>query len=92
MKALWNNTLIAESTDIVTYDGEHYFPESALKREYTTFSNHRASDARGQAQFLSLFHKGEMLADAVWFYAEPSEAAAQLKGRVAFGKGVQIVE
>jgi len=35
---------------------------------------------------------GEMNADAVWFYPEPTEAAAEIKGRVAFWKGVQVVE
>ena len=30
--------------------------------------------------------------DAVWFYAEPNEAFAAIRGRVAFWKGVQIVE
>jgi uncharacterized protein (DUF427 family) len=30
--------------------------------------------------------------DAVWYYPEPSEAAAQIKGRVAFWKGVKVVD
>jgi len=30
--------------------------------------------------------------DAAWYYLEPSEAAAALKGRVAFARGVDIVE
>ena len=28
--------------------------------------------------------------DAVWYYPEPSEAARQIKGRVAFWKGVKV--
>ena len=35
---------------------------------------------------------GEFNPDAVWFYAEPNEAFAAIRGRVAFWKGVQIVE
>ena len=65
--------------------------ESALKREFTTFSNHRTSCAwKGQARYHSLLVNGEMNPDAVWYYPEPSEAAAQIKGRVAFWKGVQV--
>jgi uncharacterized protein (DUF427 family) len=30
--------------------------------------------------------------DAVWYYPEPSEAAQQIKGRVAFWKGVKVTE
>lgn len=92
MKAIWQGVVVAESDDTVLMDGNHYFPESTLKREYTSFSNHRSSSEKGQAHYLSLFVNGEMNADAVWFYPEPSEAAAAIKGRVAFWKGVQVVE
>jgi len=93
MKAVWNGAVIAESDDIVVLEGNHYFPEASLKREYTTFSNHRTGCAwKGQAQYLSLFVNGEMNPDAVWFYADPLPAAAEIKGRVAFWKGVQITE
>jgi uncharacterized protein (DUF427 family) len=27
---------------------------------------------------------------AVWYYAEPKQAAAEIKGRVAFWKGVKV--
>lgn len=90
MKAIFNNVVVAESDDTVVVEGDHYFPEAALKREYTSFSNHRTSDWRGQARYLSLLVNGELKPDAVWYYEEPSEAAAALKGRVAFARGVQI--
>jgi uncharacterized protein (DUF427 family) len=93
MKAIFKDVVVAESDDTVVVEGNHYFPESALKREYTTFSNHRTSCAwKGQAHYLSLLVNGEMLPDAVWYYPEPSEAAAEIRGRVAFGRGVQVVE
>ena len=41
MKAVWNGVVIAESDDTVVVEGNHYFPPEALKRELTTFSNHR---------------------------------------------------
>ena len=93
MKALWNGKLIAESNDTVVVEGNHYFPEDSLKREYVAFSNHRSSCPwKGQAHYYSLLVDGEMNPDAVWFYPEPSEAAAQIKDRVAFWKGVQVVD
>lgn len=93
MQAIWNGTVIADSDDIEVVEGNHYFPASSLRREFTTFSNHRSSCAwKGQAQWLSLFVNGEMLPDAVWFYPEPSEAAMAVKDRVAFVRGVNIVE
>jgi uncharacterized protein (DUF427 family) len=93
MKAIFNGVVVAESDDTVVVEGNHYFPESALKRDYTTFSNHRTSCAwKGQARYFSLLVNGELGTDLVWYYPEPSEAAAQIKGRVAFGRGVQVVE
>jgi uncharacterized protein (DUF427 family) len=93
MKAVWNGVTIAESDDTVVVEGNHYFPESSLKREYTSFSNHRSTCAwKGEAKYLSLFVDGEMNKDAVWYYPEPFDAAKEIKGRVAFWKGVKVVE
>jgi uncharacterized protein (DUF427 family) len=90
VKAVWNGVTIAESDDTVVLDGDHYFPEAGVKREYLTFSNHRTSSWKGQAQYQSLLVNGELNPDAAWSYPEPSEAAAAIKGRIAFWKGVQV--
>jgi len=45
MKAVWKNTVIAESDATVMVEGNHYFPESALNRAHITFSNHKTSCA-----------------------------------------------
>ena len=91
MKAIWNNTVIAESDDTVLVEGNHYFPESALKREFTTFSNHKTSCAwKGQASYYSLIVNGDMLADAVWYYPDPKPEAEMVRGRVAFWNGVKV--
>jgi uncharacterized protein (DUF427 family) len=91
MKAVWKNTVIAESDDTVMVEGNHYFPESSLKREFISFSNHKTSCPwKGQASYYSINVNGDLNPDAAWYYAEPKEAAANIKGRVAFWKGVQV--
>jgi len=91
MKAVWKNTVIAESDDTVMVEGNHYFPESSLKREYISFSNHKTSCPwKGQASYYSINVHGDLNPDAAWYYAEPKDAAANIKGRVAFWKGVQV--
>jgi uncharacterized protein (DUF427 family) len=93
MKAIWNGVVVAESDDTVVVEGNHYFPASALKQEYVLGSNHRTMCSwKGQATYYSLFVDGDLNQDAVWTYADPKEAAAEIKGRVAFWKGVQVVE
>ena len=91
MKAIWNGAVIAQSDDTVVVEGNHYFPEAALNREYMTFSNHKSSCPwKGQASYYSLMVDGELNADAVWFYADPKPEAETIKGRVAFWKGVKV--
>ena len=91
MKASWNGHVIAESDDTVVVEGNHYFPVSSLNREYVLESNHRSSCPwKGQARYYSLLVEGDLNPDAVWYYPEPNEAAKEIKGRVAFWKGVKV--
>ena len=91
MKATWHGAVIAESDDTVVVEGNHYFPEAALDRRYIVASNHRSTCGwKGQAHYYSLLVNGELNPDAVLFYPEPFEAAATVKGRVAFWKGVDV--
>ena len=91
VKAVWNGAVIAESDDTVVVEGNHYFPESSVKREVLAFSNHRTSCPwKGQARYHSLLVNGEMNADAAWYYPEPMPTAANIQGRMAFWKGVQV--
>jgi uncharacterized protein (DUF427 family) len=93
MKAIWNGVVVAESDDIVVVEGNHYFPESSLKREYTLASNRRTMCSwKGEANYYTLFVDGDANQDAVWYYADPKEAAQEIKGRVAFQRGVLIEE
>jgi uncharacterized protein (DUF427 family) len=91
MKAIWNNAVIAESEDIELVEGNHYFPEESLKREFITFSNHKSSCPwKGQASYYSLVINGELNTDAVWYYPDPKTEAEMVRGRVAFWKGVKV--
>ncbi|MDB5857012.1 MAG: hypothetical protein JWQ76_701 [Ramlibacter sp.] len=91
MKAIWKDKVIAESDDTVVVEGNHYFPASALKREYTTFSNHHTSCPwKGQASYYSLMIDGELNPEAVWYYPDPKPEAEMVKDRVAFWKGVRV--
>jgi uncharacterized protein (DUF427 family) len=92
MKAVWNGKVIAESSDIVTVEGNAYFPEAALKQEFVEPSKHTSvCPWKGPASYYSLNVDGATNKDAVWYYPEPKSAAAEIKGRVAFWKGVQVV-
>ena len=93
MKAMWNNVVIAESTNTVVVAGNLYFPSDALHREFFVASEtHTVCGWKGTASYYSLNVNGEVNRDAAWFYPEPKDAAAQIKGHVAFWRGVKVVE
>ncbi len=91
MKAVWNGKVLAESDDLVLVEGNQYFPMDSLNRDYVTYSNHKSTCPwKGQASYFSLLVDGELNQDAAWYYADPKPAAAKIKDRVAFWKGVKI--
>lgn len=90
-RAIWNGRVIAESDKVEEVDGEVYFPEFCLKREYFRSSTTTSmSPAMGQARYLSLFIDGQDNQDAAWYYPDPKPAARKIKGYVAFWRGVEI--
>jgi uncharacterized protein (DUF427 family) len=91
VRAVWNGVVLAESDDTVVVDGNHYFPDSALRREYLTPSSTRSlCPWKGIASYCSVTVNGATNVDAVWSYRHPLPLARKIKNRVAFGKGVEI--
>jgi uncharacterized protein (DUF427 family) len=93
MKAIWNDTVLAESDDTKVVEGNHYFPPSSLHREYLEESTHRTTCPwKGEASYYDIAVNGDRNADAAWYYPQPKEAAQQIKDHVAFWKGVKVTE
>ncbi|UFH56032.1 DUF427 domain-containing protein [Spirosoma sp. KNUC1025] len=93
MKAIWNGKTIAESNDTVVVENNHYFPKESVNADYLSDSStHTVCPWKGLASYYSLSVDGKTNADAAWYYPEPKSAASQIKDRVAFWKGVQVVE
>jgi uncharacterized protein (DUF427 family) len=91
VKAIWHGQVIAESDDTVVVEGNHYFPPEAVKPEYLQPSDHTTVCSwKGTAHYHHVVVDGERNLNAAWYYPEPKEAAAQIRGRIAFWKGVQV--
>jgi uncharacterized protein (DUF427 family) len=91
MKAIWNNAILAESDDIVTVEGNAYFPANSLNRDLFRPSDHTSRCPwKGEAHYYSLEVDGARNENAAWYYPEPKEAAANIRDRVAFWKGVKV--
>jgi uncharacterized protein (DUF427 family) len=93
MKAIWNDTILAESDDTVIVEGNHYFPADSINKEYFAASEtHTVCGWKGTASYYDVVVNGATNKDAAWYYPETKDAAKEIENRVAFWKGVKIVE
>lgn len=91
VKASWNGATIAVSDDTIVIEGNHYFP-----RESVDATLLRDSDSttvcpwKGTARYYTLEVDGSENRNAAWYYPDPKPAAAEIKDRIAFWKGVAV--
>ncbi len=92
-RAIWNDVVLAESDHTVKVEGNHYFPPDSLNKEFFSASPTTSQCAwKGSASSYTITVSGKVNKDAAWFYAHPSPAAEIIRDRVAFWKGVRILE
>jgi uncharacterized protein (DUF427 family) len=92
MRAIWNDTVLAESDDTVVVEGNHYFPPDALRTEFFKPSDTTTvCPWKGTAHYYTVEVGSDRNPDAAWYYPETKAAASEIRGRVAFWKGVQVV-
>ncbi len=92
MQAIWNDTVVAENDQTIVVEGNHYFPEESLHREYFTPSTSvTICPWKGKASYYHLTVGGQVNHDAAWQYRHPIPLARRVKNRVAFWHGVRVV-
>ena len=84
-------SLVATSDDIVTVEGNAYFPlpnvpEGVLQPSRTT----SVCPWKGVASYYDVHVDGQVVPDGAFTYRHPSPLARRIKGRVAFWKGIEI--
>lgn len=90
-RATWNGAVIAESDDTVVVEGNHYFPADAVVQEHLRPSSTTSVCGwKGTAGYYDVVVGDAVNPDAAWYYAEPKPAAGEIRGRVAFWKGVTV--
>lgn len=93
IEARWNGHRIASSEDTVVIEGNHYFPRAdvdpAVLEDSSTTTR---CPWKGEAHYHSISVAGETNRDAAWYYPEPLPAAEEIRGRIAFWKGVEVSE
>ncbi|HEY8715450.1 MAG TPA: DUF427 domain-containing protein [Candidatus Acidoferrum sp.] len=90
-KATWAGKTIAESTATVVVEGNQYFPPDAVGKDFLKPSNHTSVCSwKGTAHYYHVEVDGMQNENAAWYYPEPKPAAAEIKDRIAFWKGVNV--
>lgn len=93
MKAIWNDTVIAESDTTEVIEGNHYFPPASVRQAHLLHSNHTTMcSLKGRATYHSVFVNGDVNPDAAWTYLDPQAGYEHIRGHVAFFKGVRVVD
>ena len=90
-RAIWNDTVIAESDETIVVEGNHYFPPDSVGSEYLVDNAaHTVCPWKGTASYYDVVVNGNVNTGAAWYYPDPKPAASDLKGRIAFWRGVKV--
>jgi uncharacterized protein (DUF427 family) len=90
-KATWEGAVLAESDRCVVVEGNQYFPPDDVRREVLEPSDHTSvCPWKGTARYYDVVVNGERNPNAAWYYPEPSPAAREIAGHIAFWKGVRV--
>jgi uncharacterized protein (DUF427 family) len=90
-RAIWNETVIAESERCIELEGNQYFPAEAVRNEFLRPSDtHTLCPWKGVASYYDVVVAGAANEDAAWYYPDPKPEAARIKDHIAFWKGVGI--
>lgn len=91
-KAIWNGQVLAESDKTIVVENNHYFPADSIKKEFFQDSKtHTTCGWKGVASYYTIVVDGKANDDAAWYYPEPKTAANNIKGYIAFWKGVKVL-
>jgi uncharacterized protein (DUF427 family) len=90
-RAIWNGKILAESLKTIVVENNHYFPPDSIKKDFFQPSNtHTTCGWKGVASYYSIVVDGKENKDAAWYYPNTKEAANNIKGYIAFWKGVKV--
>ena len=91
--AMWNGAVLAESDETMVVEGNHYFPASSVAAEHLTPSGRTSiCPWKGAASYYDVAVGDAVNPGAVWYYPQPTRAAKEIAGHVAFWRGVDVVD
>jgi uncharacterized protein (DUF427 family) len=100
MKAVWNDTVIAEAPkeDLIYIEGNWYFPPASVKQEFLQKSpTPYTCPWKGVCQYFNVGEGESASQDAAWSYPVPKPSAIEqvkkdFSNYVAFWRDVRVTE
>jgi uncharacterized protein (DUF427 family) len=100
MKAVWNDTVIAEAdkADLIYIEGNWYFPPASVRQEFLTESDTPYTCPwKGVCQYFNVGADGQASEDNAWSYPTPLPSAIDtvkkdFSNYVAFYRDVTVSE
>ena len=92
-KAIWTESILAESEKYEMVEGNVYFPSESVKWDYLKPGDRQYTCPwKGKSAYYDIVMGDKVKENAAWSYPDPKPAAKQITGHVAFdqGQGVQI--
>lgn len=90
-RAIWNGQVLAQSDRTEVVENNHYFPADSINQEFFRDSpTHTTCPWKGEASYYTIVVDDQENKDAAWFYPETKEKASNIKGYVAFWKGIKV--
>lgn len=90
-RAIFHGQIIAESDHTELVEGNTYFPPDSLHKQFFRPSDeHSVCGWKGTASYYDVVVGAATAPGAAWYYPDPKPAAANIKGYVAFWRGVQV--
>jgi uncharacterized protein (DUF427 family) len=90
-KATYNGVVLAESHECIELEGNKYFPWSSVNWKYFRPSELRTvCPWKGTARYYDIEINGDRKLNVAWCYPDPKPAAAEIRLRVGFWRGVKV--
>ena len=90
-RAVFNDTVVAESDDVEIVEGNVYFPPNTLKKQNFHPTEHTTVCGwKGIASYYSVEAGGKTAENAAWTYRQPKPEAANIRDYVAFYPVVRV--
>lgn len=76
------DTIVADSTNTILIEGNHYFPPEDVRQELFEDSDlHTHCPWKGEASYKTLIVGDQQFKDVAWYYPEPMEGALKRVGK-----------